>query len=86
MNNKLIVAAAGSGKTTHLINKSLLIQNQRILITTYTEANKNEIIKNFLRLITVFQKILQYRHGSHFLYSMVLSHIKALFMRVMSVD
>lgn len=45
MNNKLIVAAAGSGKTTHLINKSLLIKNQRILITTYTEANKNEIIK-----------------------------------------
>ena len=50
MNNKLIVAAAGSGKTTHLINKSLLIQNQRILITTYTEANKNEIIKKFFEI------------------------------------
>lgn len=50
MNNKLIVAAAGSGKTTHLINKSLLIKNQRILITTYTEANKNEIIKKFFEI------------------------------------
>ena len=42
-NNKLIVAAAGSGKTTFLINEALKQQNAKILITTYTEANEAEI-------------------------------------------
>jgi superfamily I DNA and RNA helicases len=50
MNNKLIVAAAGSGKTTHLIEEALKIENKKVLITTFTEANKNEIRKKFFDL------------------------------------
>ncbi|MCK9574255.1 MAG: UvrD-helicase domain-containing protein [Candidatus Omnitrophica bacterium] len=44
-NNKLIIAAAGSGKTTYIVNEALKIKNGRVLITTYTEANEAEICK-----------------------------------------
>jgi len=48
-NNTLIIAAAGSGKTTHLVNKALqLPSDEPILITTYTEANEAEIRKRFI--------------------------------------
>ena len=49
MDNKLIIAAAGSGKTTELIRDSL--QNNEIptLITTYTEANANEIRNKYIK-------------------------------------
>lgn len=50
MSNKLIIAAAGSGKTTHLVKKALKIYDQKVLITTYTEANEREIIKKFFEL------------------------------------
>lgn len=48
-NNKLIVAAAGSGKTTFLIDEALKQENARILITTYTEANEAEIRKKLTK-------------------------------------
>ncbi|MEI2779820.1 MAG: UvrD-helicase domain-containing protein [Candidatus Competibacter sp.] len=41
--NKLIVAAAGSGKTTCLIEKALEQNDGKVLITTYTQANEAEI-------------------------------------------
>ena len=44
-NNKLIIAAAGSGKTTYLINEAMRFKDDKILITTYTEANEDEIKK-----------------------------------------
>lgn len=44
-NNKVMVAAAGSGKTTFLIEESLKITKHPVLITTFTEANKDEIKK-----------------------------------------
>ena len=43
MNNKIIISAAGSGKTTYLVNKALSIPKESVLITTYTEANAAEI-------------------------------------------
>ena len=43
MNNKLIIAAAGSGKTTYLINEAMKFKDEKVLITTYTEANEEEI-------------------------------------------
>lgn len=49
MNNRLIIAAAGSGKTTYLV-KSALLEKSPILITTYTEANEREIRKKFIEL------------------------------------
>ena len=50
MSNKLIIAAAGSGKTTHLVNEALKITEGKVLITTYTEANEQEIVKKFYKL------------------------------------
>ena len=45
--NKLMLAAAGSGKTTFLVEKSKKIKDENVLITTYTEANEAEIINKF---------------------------------------
>ena len=43
--NKLIIAGAGSGKTEYLIMKALEMEDENVLITTYTEANEAEIRK-----------------------------------------
>jgi superfamily I DNA/RNA helicase len=43
--NKLTIAAAGSGKTTFLVEEALKIKDKRVLITTYTQANEGEIRK-----------------------------------------
>ncbi len=48
--NKLIIAAAGSGKTTFLVNEALKTRVERILITTYTQANEEEIRKKFIKV------------------------------------
>ena len=45
--NKLIIAAAGAGKTTYIIHEALK-QDKEVLITTYTEANESEIKKKFI--------------------------------------
>lgn len=45
--NKLIIAAAGSGKTTFLVEKAKKIKDENVLITTYTEANEAEIRNKF---------------------------------------
>ncbi len=49
MSNKLIIAGAGSGKTTYLVKRALEI-NEPILITTFTIANEQEIRKKFRKL------------------------------------
>ena len=49
-NNILIIAAAGSGKTTYIVKQALSIKNQKILITTYTVQNKKEIEKKFIEI------------------------------------
>jgi DNA helicase-2/ATP-dependent DNA helicase PcrA len=46
--NELIIAAAGSGKTTYLVKEALKIKDKNILITTYTDANEEEIKKTFI--------------------------------------
>lgn len=43
--NKYIMAAAGSGKTTYIVREALKIKNRKVLITTFTNANKDEIIR-----------------------------------------
>lgn len=48
--NKYILAAAGSGKTSHIVKAALNIMNSRILITTLTDANKDEIVKKICEL------------------------------------
>lgn len=49
-NNKLIIAAAGSGKTTFLVNEALKNTNGKILITTYTQTNEEEIRGKFIKI------------------------------------
>lgn len=41
--NEVIIAAAGSGKTSLLIEKALADRSKRVLITTYTRENLREI-------------------------------------------
>lgn len=41
--NRLITAAAGSGKTTYLVKEAVGIKNEKVLITTYTRANEAAI-------------------------------------------
>jgi DNA helicase-2/ATP-dependent DNA helicase PcrA len=49
-NNQLKISAAGSGKTTYLINKALALpKEEQVLITTYTEANEAEIRSKILK-------------------------------------
>lgn len=48
--NKLIVAAAGAGKTTLLVKEALKIKDERVLITTYTQANEAEIKKKIIEV------------------------------------
>ena len=50
MSNRLILAAAGSGKTTYLVNEALKIKDTKVLITTYTDANEQEIKKKFYEI------------------------------------
>lgn len=47
--NRLIIAAAGSGKTTSLVRKALS-QTERVLITTFTNENELEIRDKFVKL------------------------------------
>ncbi|MCM3700324.1 UvrD-helicase domain-containing protein [Paenibacillus macerans] len=48
--NKLVIAAAGSGKTTFLVKEALRQREGKVLITTYTQANEAEIRKKFIEL------------------------------------
>lgn len=47
-NHKLIISSAGSGKTTYLVQEALKLEDNKILITTYTEANEKEIRKKIV--------------------------------------
>lgn len=46
--NRLIIAAAGSGKTTYLISEAIRLHNEKVLITTYTQENEQEIRLKFI--------------------------------------
>jgi DNA helicase-2/ATP-dependent DNA helicase PcrA len=58
VNNKLMIAAAGSGKTQFIVNRALEILKHNpsasILITTYTINNREEIKERFLKLNNKF--------------------------------
>lgn len=49
-NNKLIIASAGSGKTTFLVNEALKNKASNVLISTYTQANEEEIRRKFIKI------------------------------------
>ena len=50
MSSKLIIAGAGSGKTTWLVKEALKINDSRVLITTFTDANEQGIRDKFFEL------------------------------------
>ncbi len=50
MSNKLVIAAAGSGKTTYIINEASKAVHKSVLITTYTIANAHEIRKKIIQV------------------------------------
>lgn len=45
--DKLVIAAAGSGKTTYLVKEALKIKDKNVLVATFTEANEEEIRRKF---------------------------------------
>ncbi len=45
--NRIVIACAGSGKTTRLVNESLAGRDRRIAIVTYTNNNIREITRRF---------------------------------------
>lgn len=45
--NKVVIACAGSGKTTRLVTEALANRDRRIAIVTYTNNNTREISKRF---------------------------------------
>ena len=49
-NNYFIHSLAGSGKTTRLVKYALKFKNKKIIITTYTNKNLNEIKKKFYEI------------------------------------
>lgn len=50
MSSRLIIAGAGSGKTTWLVNQALKIKTEKVLITTFTDANEQGILDKFFEL------------------------------------
>ena len=49
-NNRAIIAAAGSRKTQYMIDEALAAPpDQRVLITTYTRENCDQIIRRLQR-------------------------------------
>lgn len=50
LKNKIIVAAAGSGKTTYIVKEALKNAPKKTLIVTYTNKNREEIEKKIMEL------------------------------------
>lgn len=48
--NKIIIACAGSGKTTSIVDEALKLTNKRVLLTTYTNENVSQIKDYFITL------------------------------------
>ena len=58
MNNIVFIAAAGSGKTTKLVNMAIeKSKTERVLITTYTNENEQEIKKKFYKMNSYIPKV-----------------------------
>lgn len=47
--NKIVIACAGSGKTTFIVKEALKLKKSRVLVTTYTNENIDEIKKYFIK-------------------------------------
>lgn len=48
--NKIILASAGAGKTTRIVNESIVLEDKKILITTFTNENTESIKNKFVEI------------------------------------
>lgn len=64
---KLMIAAAGAGKTTFLVQEALKIQDRKVLITTFTDENLREIKKKFIEKNGFIPKNIQVKTWYSFL-------------------
>ena len=78
INNKVIVACAGSGKTTYIVDEALKLRNKRILITTYTVENLDQIETYFIEKMDVSLRMFLFRHGLVSYFRMARGHIKII--------
>lgn len=53
--NKLVIAAAGSGKTTYLVRQALAVEKKRVLITTTRNRTKRRSGANFSKSMAQFR-------------------------------
>ena len=49
-NDKLYIACAGAGKTTKIVKEAWEIKDKKILITTFTNENEENIKKKFYKI------------------------------------
>jgi len=49
--NKVIIASAGPGKTTYIVNQALKLNDSKVLITTYTNENLDQIEAFFIEAV-----------------------------------
>lgn len=49
-NDKLYIACAGAGKTTFIIEEALKIKDKKVLITTFTNENEDNIREKFYKI------------------------------------
>lgn len=67
--NKVIISAAGSGKTTFIVNDSLSKKDKKVLILTYTIDNLSEIKKKMIELNGVIPHNIEIKSWFSFLLS-----------------
>ncbi len=65
-----MIAAAGSGKTTLIVNEALAQRSGNVLITTYTQANAEEIIKKIISFNRAVPHTSPFSLGFPFYFSM----------------
>ena len=85
IDDKLVIAGAGSGKTTYIITSSTRENTRKILVTTFTRANEAEVRSKFVKHAGYIHHTLQCKHGLRFYCNMALDHFKVVDIRELSL-
>jgi hypothetical protein len=59
--NRVVIACAGSRKTTSIVEEALAVQEGRVLLTTYTNENVDQILSCIVRM--TFDRVLIFPTG-----------------------
>lgn len=68
-NNEVLISAAGSGKTTYIVDRALNENHKKILILTYTRDNLKQIKKKFVNKSGIIPSNVEVRSWYSFLLS-----------------